>query len=71
MLDEILCNNMDTLTFDELKKVERDLEHRCERIEYGLQAIGAMMQSLSYFAQCPKPRAVISATRGGFRRFNS
>lgn len=53
MLDEILCNNMDTLTFEELKKVERDLEHRCERIEYGLQAIGAMMQSLSYFAQCP------------------
>lgn len=53
MLDEILCNSLENLTPDELQKAERDFENRCERIEYGLQAIGAMMQSLSYFAQCP------------------
>lgn len=53
MLDEILCNSLENLTPDELQKAEQDFENRCERIEYGLQAIGAMMQSLSYFAQCP------------------
>lgn len=54
MLDVLLTDHLQTLTPQELEQAEKELNNRCERLEYGLMAIGEMLQSLSYFAQCPE-----------------